>query len=461
MNVNRLHVGMRSCSDLTTGGITSSMLLFAFPMIVGNMLQQLYNIVDMVIVGRCVGSAALAAVGSSYTLTVFLTSVVLGLCMGCGALFSNYYGASDYRSLRRGVFISFVLTGGVTLVLGWLSFAFLDDIMSFMRVPADVWQEMYDYLLIVLSGVVFVFVYNYSASLARAVGNSVAPLLALAVSMVLNIGLDLLLVMVFDCGVKGAAVATVVSQVVSAVWLCVYVTVRLPYLIPRRKEMVFNARSVREIIAYSSLTCAQQSVMNFGILLVQGLVNSFGAVVMAAFAVAVKIDSFAYMPVQDFGNAFSTFVAQNFGAGRRDRIGKAVRSAVVVSLAFCVVISLVTVVFADTLMMMFVSDGQDDIIAVGVGYLRREGPFYFAIGWLFLLYGYYRAIGRPAMSLVLTVISLGVRVGLSYGLSAVPSIGVDGIWWSIPAGWLLADGVGLLCGRATLRGRGDCKSTLL
>lgn len=447
-----MRVGSRSATDLTSGGITSSMLLFALPMIVGNMLQQLYNIVDMVIVGRCLGSAALAAVGASYTLTVFLTSVVLGLCMGCGALFSIYYGASDYGPLRRGVFISFVLTGGVTVVLCGASFAFLDDIMTLMCVPADVWTAMYDYLWVVLSGMGFVFIYNYLASLARAVGNSVAPLSALGVSMVLNIGLDLLFVMVFDWGVTGAAAATVVSQGVSALWLCIYAPMRLPYLLPRRKEMVFNARSVREIITYSSLTCAQQSVMNFGILLVQGLVNSFGAVVMAAFAVAVKIDSFAYMPVQDFGNAFSTFVGQNFGAGRYDRIRKAVRSAVAVSTLFCAVISLGVVLFAGGLMTIFVSDGESDTIAVGVGYLRTEGVFYFAIGWLFLLYGYYRAIRRPGMSLVLTIISLGVRVGLSYALAAVPSIGVNGIWWSIPAGWLLADAVGVLYGRTISRG---------
>lgn len=184
--------------------------------------------------------------------------------------------------------------------------------------------------------------------------------------------------------------------------------------------------------------------MNFGILLVQGLVNSFGPVVMAAFAAAVKIDSFAYMPVQDFGNAFSTFAAQNYGAGKQERIRRGIQNAAAVTSLFSLAVSAIVFFFAAPLMRIFVKAEESEIIAVGVQYLRIEGAFYLLIGILFLLYGFYRAVGRPSMSLVLTIISLGVRVLLAYVLSKIPAIGVAGIWAAVPIGWFLADAAGIL-----------------
>lgn len=207
--------------------------------------------------------------------------------------------------------------------------------------------------------------------------------------------------------------------------------------------MRWNRQIIREIAGLSVLTCVQQSVMNFGILMVQGLVNSFGKTVMAAFAAAVKIDSFAYMPVQDFGNAFSTFIAQNYGARDEERIRRGIKSAVGTAFVFCVVISAVVCVFARPLMGLFIQPEETEIIAVGVGYLRIEASCYVGIGLLFLLYGFYRAVKRPGMSVVLTVISLGTRVALAYALSDVPAVGVTGIWVAVPIGWALADLAGV------------------
>ena len=209
-------------------------------------------------------------------------------------------------------------------------------------------------------------------------------------------------------------------------------------------HMKWDTSILKEITGLSVLICMQQSIMNLGILMVQGLVNSFGTAVMAAFAAAVKIDSFAYMPVQDFGNAFSTFVAQNYGAGKKDRIRQGTGSAVKLSCVFCFVVSALVFIFAAPLMRIFIEASRPDIIEIGVGYLRIEGSFYFGIGVLFLLYGYYRAVNKPAMSVVLTVISLGTRVVLAYVLSAVPAIGVKGIWAAVPIGWILADLTGLI-----------------
>lgn len=217
-----------------------------------------------------------------------------------------------------------------------------------------------------------------------------------------------------------------------------------PELRVKRCHLRWNSSILKEITGLSFLTCVQQSVMNLGILMVQGLVNSFGTVVMAAFAAGVKIDSFAYMPVQDFGNAFSTFIAQNYGAGKKDRIKKGIRSAVLCSVSFSLMISLFVFLFARQLMGIFIKALETEILSVGVQYLRIEGSFYFGIGILFLLYGFYRAVSHPGMSVVLTVISLGTRVLLAYLISPVPAIGVTGIWAAVPIGWILADTTGIL-----------------
>ena len=429
--------------DLTRGPVMRSMLLFALPMVLGNLLQQCYNIADTLIVGRFLGKNALAAVGSSFTLMTFLTSILLGLCMGSGALFSIRCGQRDEDGLRESLRASFVLIAGATLLLSIASFAALDLIRVFLRVPEEVWGPMRDYLAVIFTGIAATFLYNYFASFLRAVGNSVVPLIFLAVSAVLNIALDLWFVLGLKRGVTGAAEATVIAQYVSGGGIAVYAWVRYPQVKCLRSLRVRRG-CVGEVASFSILTCVQQSVMNLGILMVQGLVNSFGATVMAAFAAAVKIDAFAYMPVQDFGNAFSTFIAQNYGAGQRERIRAGVRGAVIASVTFSVAVSALVCLFAYPLMGLFVEAGEAAIIAEGVRYLRIEGAFYCGIGCLFLLYGLYRALGRPGMSVVLTVISLGTRVALAYALSAIPALGVTGIWWSVPIGWALADATGFL-----------------
>ncbi len=427
--------------DLTEGKISRSLLLFALPMMAGNLLQQFYNIADTLIVGRVLGSNALAAVGSAYTLMTFLTSIFLGLSMGSGALFSIYKGKNDQDSLRNAIVHAFALIMAVTVLLNVLVYIGIDPILHFLRVPDEVWDGMKAYLLVIFAGIIATSLYNYFSCLLRALGNSTIPLVFLAVSAVLNIGLDLLFVAVLPWGIRGAALATVIAQYVSGIGITLYVLLKCRDLLPSREDLQFNRQILGEIGNLSSMTCVQQSVMNFGILMVQGLVNSFGPVIMAAFAAAVKIDTFAYLPVQDFGNAYSTFIAQNYGAGKKDRIRKGTKESFLISFLFCIVISAVVCIFAAPLMRIFVSAKETAVIASGVRYLRIEGAFYCGIGCLFLLYGYYRAVKKPGMSVVLTVISLGTRVALAYILSAY--IGETGIWMAIPIGWVLADVTGL------------------
>lgn len=427
--------------DLTRGPIARSLVLFALPMMAGNLLQQFYNIADTLIVGRALGTDALAAVGSAYTLMTFLTSILLGLSMGSGALFSIYRGQGDEASLRSAIAHAFGLILLLTLALNAAVYAFLNPILHFLRVPAAVWSGMREYLLVVFAGLVATSVYNYLACLLRALGNSAAPLVFLGVSALLNVGLDLLFVPALGWGIAGAAWATVIAQYVSAAGMLVYVIAKCKILLPKRPELHLNRSILGEIFRLSSLTCAQQSVMNFGILMVQGLVNSFGATVMAAFAAAVKIDTFAYLPVQDFGNAYSTFAAQNFGAKRTDRIREGTRRAFLLSAGFGAALSIAVCALAAPLMRLFVDPGETAVVAAGVRYLRIEGTLYAGIGCLFLFYGYFRAVQRPGVSVVLTAISLGTRVLLAYLLSAF--WGEAGVWLSIPIGWVLADLAGL------------------
>lgn len=442
--------------DLTMGNVTSTMLLFAVPMILGNVLQQCYNLADAWIVGKFVGSGALAAVGSAYTLMTFLTSIITGMCMGGGALFSICYGRRDIRKMKEYMVSCFALILGITALLTAVSFAFLHPVLRLMQIPLDVYDMMYDYMWIILFGLPFIFLYNYFAFLLRSVGNSVTPLVFLGVSTVLNIGLDYVFVAVFEWNVEGAAIATVLAQIISGIGIAVYSFARETMLRLKREELRVNGGMLGEIFSYSGATGVQQSVMNFGILMVQGLVNSFGTAVMAAFAAGVKIDTLAYMPAQEFGNAYSIFISQNYGAGKKDRIRKGSKSAVVVVLLFCLAASAVVFLLARQLMGIFISPEETEIINIGAGYLQIEGACYCGIGILFLLYGYFRAVEKPKISLLLTVISLGTRVALAY--ACAPAFGVGAIWWAIPIGWALADVTGAVLIRAVNTGKKKCKN---
>lgn len=423
--------------DLTRGSILRSLLLFALPMLAGNLLQQLYNIADTLIVSHVIGRDALAAVGSAYTLMVFLTSILLGLSMGAGALFSICRGRGDEAMLGRSIVHAFALIGVCAAVLTALAYALLPAALRLLRVPENVAPLMRTYLAVIFAGIPATFLYNFFACLLRAVGNSLTPLLFSGAAALGNVALDLLFVLVFPWDVAGAAWATVIAQYFSGLGLAVFALRRCGDLLPKKEELHFDGALLRELFSLSALTCVQQSVMNFGILLIQGLVNSFGEIVMAAFAAAVKIESFAYMPAQDFGNAFSTFVAQNYGAGQPQRIRTGIRRSFGLVFGFCAVISTAVLLLAEPLMRLFLPAAETSVIAEGVYYLRCVTPFYFGIGFLFLFYALYRAVKKPAMSVALTVMSLGTRVALAYLTAG--AFGVGGIWAAIPIGWALAD----------------------
>lgn len=429
--------------DLTKGSERKVMLLFSLPMILGNLLQQFYNIVDTLIVGKFLGANALGAVGSSYTLMVLITSIILGLCMGSGVVFAQLFGAKKEEEIRTSIWNSFIFTAIVTIIINIVVFILLDKILVWINIPSEALEYTRAYLKVIFCGILFTFIYNFFASVLRSIGNSLMPLVFLAISCILNIVLDIVFILPFSMGVSGAALATIISQGVSALLISIYFFKKANNICPRKENMHYSSTLLKMVMNNSILTSVQQSIMNFGILLIQGLVNSFGVEVMAAFAAVVKIDSFAYMPVQDFGNAFSTYIAQNYGAKKSERIKRGTIEAIKISAVFCVIVSALVCIFSKELMLLFIIPEEVGVINIGMKYLSIEGMYYIGIGCLFLLYGFYRGIGKSGMSIVLTIVSLGSRVALSYILAPISSIGLVGIWWSIPIGWFLADVIGI------------------
>lgn len=434
---------MKLTKDLLHGNETKTMLNFAIPMIIGNIFQQLYNVADTIIVGKFIGSNALAAVGSSFSVMVLLTSIIVGFCMGSGAVFSLFFGANELEKLKNSFFTSFTFIGIITIVINLCSILFIDDILNFINIPTKVLNDSKTYLQIIFYGISFTFIYNYFSAIMRSMGNSIIPLVFLILSAVINIVLDIIFVVPLNMGIASAAYATIIAQGFSAIGIAIFSMFFVPQIRLKRKHLYLNKNIVSMISNYSILSSIQYSIMNFGILMIQGLVNSFGVSAMAAFTAVVKIESFAYMPVQDFGNAFSTFIAQNMGAKKQERIRSGIRSAVKIITIYCVIISVFILLFAKPLMYIFIKKEETEILKIGIQYLFIVAGFYCLIGYLFMFYGLFRGLGKPGVSIILTIVSLGTRVLLAYLLSSISSIGIEGIWWSIPIGWALADIIGV------------------
>ncbi len=432
--------------DMTTGSAAKKILIFSLPIFLGNVFQQIYGLSDAFVVGRYLGTAPMGAIGASAAFITFINSILIGLCMGSGVLFSLLWGARSHEELSVAVSTSAIFIMAMTCLVSLLSIVFLKPLLLLFQVPQEAIPLAGDYLLIILAGLPFMALYNIGAAVLRSVGDSRTPLIFLIFSSLVNVAFDFILVLWIPMGVRGPALSTFAAQLFSGLPLCVYAIKKLDKV---RLRFRFDRAMFRRVAQYSVLTSLQQSIMNFGILLVQGLVNSFGVVAMAAFSAGVRVDAFAYMPAQDFGNAFATYAAQNKGAGLKDRIRQGFRSAMIITTVFCAVVTALVWAFAPQLIAIFLPD-DPAAIAAGARYLRVEGAFYILIGYLFLFYALYRGLGHFRTSIVLTVTSLGIRVSLSYALVGL-GFGMTGIWWSIPIGWAAADLTGMVTYRRLAR----------
>ena len=358
--------------DLTKGSISRSLLLFALPMIAGNLLQQLYNIADTLIVGRVLGKNALAAVGSSYTLMTFLTSVFLGLSMGSGALFSIYRGKGEKENLKLAVAHAFGLILTVTVVLNLLVYLFLNPILAFLRVPEEIWDGMRKYLLIIFAGLLASSLYNFFSCLLRALGNSSVPLIFLAVSAVLNIGLDILFVAVFRMDVPGAALATILAQFCSWFFSILYIRKKYPELEYSPLPKGIDRNVLSSIVRVGLPLGLNNSIYSIGHVLQQSLINAQGSDYIAACSVASKITGIANVAITSFSSAATTFAGQNLGAQNYARLKKGGTTIPFWSGLITLTFGLIITAFCRPILMLFTRDAA--VLDLAVLYTRIVLP---------------------------------------------------------------------------------------
>lgn len=426
--------------DMTRGNPAKIILKFFIPLFIGDLFQQLYSIIDAIVVGKFVGTDAFAAVGSSSAVTVFVTSILLGLAMGASAVFSLLYGARQYEELKKTISTALIFLFCASAAITVVTMIFLPEIITFYQMPKATAVYAAQFLRFNFLGFIFVGMYNAFAFLLRSFGDSKSPLYFLMGSCLLNILLDLLFVPGFHLEVRGVAIATFIAQGTSAVCCGIYTVKRMRFLGFKRGDFTFYTAAFKKVAGYALLTALQQSISSFGMMLIQGLVNTFGTSVMAAFAACSKIDSVANCPLQDLGNAFSTYTAQNQGAGETRRIRQGFRATSVIIIILSAIISIGAFVWAPQLMTLFVSKHAAEVIKVGVGYTRIVSVFYVLLGFIVMFYGFFRGLGAIKISIVMTVVSQGLRVLLAY--SFAPAKGFLGVSLAIVTGWLLSDILG-------------------
>ncbi|MBE7721651.1 MAG: MATE family efflux transporter [Lacrimispora celerecrescens] len=426
-------------NDFTKGSITKQIISFSIPMLIGNVFQQLYSMVDAMVVGRYVGSNALAAVGVAMSILQFLVSVLIGLTTGASVLISQYYGARKYDKMKRMVSTSVVFLGMFSVVVAVAGILFSPHLLRWLDATPEIMDDAVLYLRFLMGGMLFPVFYNMYTAYLRALGDSRSPLLILILCTIINTVLDLVFVMQFHMGVLGAAVATLIAQAVSAVLCYLYTLHKVPLL--HVTSLTFDPKLFTEILKYGTPAAIQLSVVSLANLTITKLINSFGAAVMAGITAAAKIDQLAIMPVSNVSMALSTFVAQNMGAGQEDRARKGLRFAIVMMVVLAIFISVVLISLGPWLISMFLNrkDINAGIIAeVGLSYLNIMVIFYFLFAFLFAFNGFFRGVGDSVMAMVFPVASLFVRAVLAHLLVLFAGMGPEALAWSIPVGWALS-----------------------
>ena len=419
-------------NDMTQGSEWKRILLFALPMLIGSVFQQLYNTVDGIIVGRFVGMEAQAAVGAAFPVMFMLISLVAGITMGATVLISQFYGAKKMKEVKQAIDTTYIFLSGSTLVLTAIGLASTPFLLRLLQVPAEVFADANNYLRIMFFGLIAMFGYNSVSAILRGLGDSRTPMYFLIGSTLANIFLDLLLIIQFDMGVEGAAWATVIAQGLSFVFSIVYLNRTHRVFSFEVRTMRFNPVIFKKIVQIGLPTGIQQMLFSLGTMTIQSFVNGFGAIAMAGYFGASRIEAFAAMPIMSLGAAVSTFVGQNLGAGKENRIKKGISSAIVMAVITSLITTSVLFFFRDKLMAVFTTEPQ--VVEVGASSLFVVAPFFIFIGVSFMLTGLLRGAGDTFVPMIISLVTLWlIRVPVAWILS--PRIGVIGLWWGTPIGW--------------------------
>lgn len=418
--------------DLTTGKEGKLIVQFAMPMVAGNVFQQLYNVVDSIIIGNYIGKEALAAVGASFPIIFLLIALVIGLGSGFTIIVSQYFGARKIDMVRRTVDTTYVILFFAAILITFVGIAFSGPIFRLTELPADVLPQARKYLNIYFMGTIFFFGFNGTAAILRGMGDSKTPLYFLIIATISNILLDLLFVVVFHWGVEGAAVATIISQAGAFITAIFYLNKRHEIVNLSFRKYIFDRDILRSSIRIGLPSGLQQTFVAAGLIALYGIVNQFGTVTIAAYSVATRIDSFASLLAMNFSAALAAFVGQNLGANKPERIKAGLKSTWLITSAISISISLVVIFFGEYLMGFFTPD--QEVIAVGKEYLVIVSSFYIVFSSLFVVSAVMRGAGDTLIPMFITLFALWVvRVPASYLLAG--KFGVTGIWWAVPLGW--------------------------
>ena len=420
--------------DMTTGKIMPLLVKFTIPLVLGNLFQLTYNAVDSIIVGHFVGKEALAAVGICNPISTLMILFLNGLCMGASILMGMQYGAREYDTLHRQ--ISTTMLSGVifSVFLTLICVIFAVPILHLMQVDPSIMVMTTQYLRIIFVGLVFTFLYNFFSSTLRALGDSNSPLYFLIISAILNIFGDLFFVVVLHAGSNGCAVSTVISEVLCCLFCIIYIQKKVPILRLGKKWMVFDSSLLKKTIAYGWASAMQQATVQLGKLGIQAIVNTMGVSVAAAFAVVNRIDDFAYTPEQNIAHAMTALMAQNKGAGKKDRMREGFRCGLVLETIYGIAVFIVCFVFARHLMMLFVKD--EEVISHGVTYLHLISVMYILPAFTNGIQGFFRGIGDLKITLISSFINMGVRVLAAAPLVLIMHLGIEALPFSYLAGWI-------------------------
>ncbi|WP_373599363.1 MATE family efflux transporter [Paraclostridium bifermentans] len=420
--------------DLTIGNESKCIFNFALPMLIGSLFQQLYNTADSIIVGRFIGKNAMAAVSGANPIMFLLTSFLMGITLGFSILISQYYGAKNMEKVKNAIDTTYIFIFIASFFITIIGVFFSDNILQIMNTPTEIFNLSKGYLVIIFAGTLFSTGYNSVCAILRGLGDSTNPLYFLIIATILNIILDIVFIIYFNMGVNGVALATIIAQAVAFIFSVVYLNKRHDVLKIKFKSLKYDSDIFKTGLKLGLPSAVQQTLFSIGNITLQSLVNSYGTSAMAAFGAGSKIETFISLPIMNLGSAVSTFVAQNMGAGKVERVKKGVKSSITMALSISVFVLIIFFLFKENLIKLFNTDPE--VVSIGSKYLLTIGPFFFLISTSFMLTSSIRGAGASLFAMISSMISLWIaRIPASYLLSSI--YGVNGIWMGIPIGWLV------------------------
>ena len=419
--------------ELTSGNPAKMIFAFAVPIALGSLFQQLYSMIDTVIVGRTVGVEAIAALGSTSYISNLIIGFMSGLTNGFAIITARHFGAGDYVKMRRSVAGTVILGLAVSAVFTVLSLILLRPFLRILNTPEEIFETAYSYISVILLFMTGAMLYNMSAGVLRAVGDSVTPLVFLIISSFINIGLDILFIAKLGFGVRGAAYATVISQGFSFVMCCIYICIRFPYLIPGKDEFKVTLSELSELMAMGLSLALMFSIVEIGSLILQRAINNFGTDTIAAHTAARKISSILMLPYSAFGSACATYCSQNLGAGRPERVGKGIKSAVIMCWIWSAVAVAVGYFFAPVIIGWIAGTDEVFIVELASRYMRVNTPFYFILAVLIVMRSSLQGLGRKTVPVASSVIEMIGKAVVAF--AAAPVLGYFGVMISEPIVW--------------------------